>query len=206
MSILDEWELTPEQLTELLSKNPSLRGMLLGYVAEHKLRKIITSFPEVTFTTKFDDHNRKKKGDLYIVYHGKAFNVESKSLQTNTVKFDENQCWTGKIQVDASDRRNITLPNGDQLNTTLLLRGEFDVLAVNCYAFENKWHFIFAKNQDLPCSNYKKYSIEQQNSLIASLITVSWPPKPPFYIDLRSLLDEMIESGCGAIPENVKHD
>ena len=47
MTILDEWNITAEQLTEMLDANPSLRGMLLGYAAEVKLKEIITSFPEV---------------------------------------------------------------------------------------------------------------------------------------------------------------
>lgn len=204
MSILDEWEITPEQLTQLLNSNPSLRGMLLGYVAELKLKEIITSFPEVSYTTKFDDHDRKKKGDLYIVYHGRAFDVETKSLQTNMIKYDEeNKEWIGKAQVDASDRRTIILPSGEELNTTLLLRGEFDVLAVNCYAFENKWRFVFARNSDLPFSSYKKYSEEARTALIASLIPVTYPPKPPFYSDLRALLNEMIADGLGRDPEEI---
>lgn len=205
MTILDEWGITPEQLTELLDENPSLKGMLLGYTAELKLKEIITSFPEVSFTTKFDDHNRKKKGDLYIVYHEKAFDVESKSLQSSMIEFDEkNQEWLGKAQVDASDRRIVTLPSGEEVNTTLLLRGEFDVLAVNCYAFENKWRFVFARNSDLPFSKYKKYSEEARQSLIASLIPLTWPPKPPFYSDLRVLLNEMIEEGLGSDPDNIE--
>lgn len=204
MTILDEWDITAEQLTTLLDENPSLRGMLLGYTAELKLKEIITSFPEVSFTTKFDDHNRKKKGDLYIVYHGKAFDVESKSLQSSMTEYDEkNNIWRGKAQVDASDRRTVTLPSGKELNTTLLLRGEFDVLAVNCYAFENQWRFVFARNSDLPHSSYKKYSEEARNSLIASLIPVSWPPEPPFYSDLRVLLNEMIDEGLGSDPEEI---
>ena len=36
MTILDEWDITAEQLTEMLDANPSLRGMLLGYAAEIK--------------------------------------------------------------------------------------------------------------------------------------------------------------------------
>lgn len=197
-NIFEEWEVSAIQLTNIIKENPSLRGMILGYIAEYKLRDIITSFPEISFVKKFDDHNRRKKGDLYIVYHKTAFNVESKSLQTNTVKFDEeNKCWQGKTQVDASDRRIITLPNGEKLNTTLLLRGEFDVLAVNCYAFKNKWQFIFARNRDLPCSKFKKYSEEARQSLISSLIPVTWPPKPPFYTDLKELLEEMIQEGEG---------
>jgi len=204
MTILEEWDITVEQLTNLLNENPSLKGMLLGYTAELKLKEIITLLPEVSFITKFDDHNRKKKGDLYIVYHGKAFNIESKSLQSSMIKYDsENDLWQGKAQVDASDRRTVQLPSGQELETTLLLYGEFDVLAVNCYAFENKWQFVFARNSDLPHSSYKKYSEEARKSLIASLIPVSLPPEPPFYLDLQILLNEMLEEGLGSDPDKV---
>jgi hypothetical protein len=204
LSILTEWEITPQQLTELLEENPSLRGMLLGYVAELKLKEIVTSIPHVSYTVKFDDHNRKKKGDLYIIYRDKAFDLESKSLQSNMIKWDEyKKRWTGKAQVDGSDRRTINLPDGSALNTTLLLRGEFDILAVSCYAFEGKWRFVFARNSDLPSSNYRLYSEEQRKFLIASLIPVSWPPEPPFYANLRDLLDEMINDGEGTDPSDL---
>lgn len=204
MNILTKWGITPEQLTELLEKNPSLRGMLLGYVAELKLKEIVTSIPNVSYTIKFDDHNRKKKGDLYVIYRDKAFDLESKSLQSRMVKWDEQKKrWTGKAQVDGSDRRVINLPDGTSLNTTLLQRGEFDILAVNCYAFEEKWRFVFARNSDLPHSNYRRYSDEQKKFLIASLIPVTWPPEPPFYANLENLLDEMIEDGQGANPSNL---
>lgn len=205
MTILKKWGISATQLTELLEENPSLRGMLLGYVAELKLKKMISSIPEVSFIKKFDDHNRKKKGDLYIIYKNKAFNVESKSLQTNMIKRDEKKnLWFGKAQVDGSDRRDITFPDGTKLNTTLLLRGEFDILAVNCYAFEKKWNFIFAKNSDLPHSTFKKYTKKQKNRLIASLIPVSWPPLPPFVGNLKTLLDEMVSKGLGRNPDNIE--
>ncbi len=201
MNILEEWDITAEQFTQLLDENPSLRGMLLGYVAELKLREIITTFPEISFVTKFDDHNRRRKGDLYIIYRGKAFDVEAKSLQTATVKWDQTSMrWTGKAQVDASDRRQITMPDGTLLNTTLLLKGEFDVLAINCYAFEQKWDFIFARNSDLPSSTWRGYTETQRENLITSLIPVTYPPEPPFYSDLQVLLDEMIIEGKGANP------
>lgn len=194
MTILKEWDITAKELTELLNENPSLKGMLFGYTAELKLRKIVDSFSGVSFVEKYDDHDRKKKGDLRIVYRGETFDIESKSLQTATIRYDnENREWRGKAQVDASDRRVVTLPSGNELDTTLLLRGEFDVLAVNCYAFENKWKFVFARNTDLPCSTYKKYSEEARRCLIASLIPVTFPPKPPFYSDLKPLLNKMIK-------------
>jgi hypothetical protein len=205
LTILDKWGITAEQLTEMLKNNPSLRGMMLGYVAEYKLKEIISSIPGVSFITKFDDHNRKKKGDLYIIYKNRAFNIESKSLQTNMIsRNEEKKEWIGKAQVDGSDRRDVLFSDGTKLNTTLLLRGEFDILAVNCFAFEEKWNFAFARNRDLPFSTFKKYTKKQRLKLIASLIPVSWPPKKPFRNNLKGLLDEMVTAGLGQNPEKVE--
>lgn len=203
-TIMDEWKVTADELTILLQENPSLRGMLFGYVAELKLREIISTFPGIRSMKKFDDHDRKKKGDLHVIYHHRVFSVESKSLQTSQIKFDaENQIWSGKAQVDASDSRIVTFSSGKTLKTTLLLRGEFDILAVNCYEFSKNWQFQFARNRDLPCSSYKKYTPEEQCALISSLIPVTWPPHPPFCDDLRLLLDEMLEAGEGSDSSEV---
>jgi hypothetical protein len=120
------------------------------------------------------------------------------------IKYDSDRReWQGKAQVDASDRRIVRLPNGKGLNTTLLLRGEFDILAVNCFAFEKKWNFAFARNSELPQSSFRKYSEEERSYLIASLIPVTWPPKPPFYSDLQKILNEMVEEGMGADPQEL---
>lgn len=178
--------------------------MLTGYVAEFKLKEIVTSIPNVTFIQKFDDHNRKKKGDLYIVYRDRAFDLETKSLQSKTVRWDApHERWIGLAQVDGSDRRPVRMPDGTVLNTTLLLRGEFDVLAVSCYAFTSQWDFVFARNRDLPPTSWKGYTPEQSQQLIASLVTVTWPPQPPFYDDLQQLLDEMIAEGAGTSPADL---
>ena len=39
-SILTRWDLTAEELTRVVDRNPSLRGMLLGYIAELKLEQL----------------------------------------------------------------------------------------------------------------------------------------------------------------------
>jgi transcriptional regulator with XRE-family HTH domain len=203
-NLLKDWKVSSKQISSLINQNPSLRGMLLGYIAELKLKELISLLPDISYTYKFDDHDRKKKGDLYIIYRGKAFDVESKSLQTNTIKFDEaTQTWTAKTQVDASDRRNVTLSSGKILNTTLLLRGEFDILAVNCFGFGGEWKFLFTKNTDLPSSTFKGYEESDRKELIASLISVSLPVKPPFFESLKDLLDSMIEEGLGATPDEL---
>jgi transcriptional regulator with XRE-family HTH domain len=188
-SILDRLDLSEEALTKLVDANPSLRGMVVGYVAESKFQEMYLSHVKVTSSQKDDDHDRGKKGDRRIVYDDTEIVVEVKSLQTNTVKKLGEDEWAASAQVDASDRRYITLSDGSKLETTLLLRGEFDVLAVNCYAFGSKWRFVFALNSELATSTYRKYPEEAREQLIASLQKVTWPPEPPFSDDFEAVLD-----------------
>ncbi len=190
-NILERWEITPDVLTKLLAQSPSLRGMLFGYVAEFKLEELWLQPPKITACFKTDEHNRKRKGDRVIIYRGKRFIIEAKSLQTSTVEYKEG-LWTAKSQVDASDRRQVTLPDGTTLATTCLVVGEFDVLAVNVYPFKNEWRFVFAKNRDLPRTSWRGYTSEQRQYLLATMVKVTWPPTPPFYKDLFELLDELI--------------
>jgi hypothetical protein len=177
-------------LTALVDENPSLRGIMLGYVAEHKFRELVEAHPHISATRKYDDHDRKRKSDRVLVYKGEEFSVEVKSLQTNLIQ-KVGTVWRGRAQVDGSDRRIVKFPDGTELNTTLLLRGQFDILAVNCFAFENEWHFAFALNRDLPKSTFKKYTQAQRDQLIASLVPVSWPPEPPFVADPFPLVETL---------------
>ena len=200
--ILDRWELTHEQFTTLIDDNPSLRGVTLGYVAESKFHEMFLGHPDVTAVRKDDDHNRKRKGDRTFSYRGHEFIVEVKSLQTAMVKKLTDGTFFGKSQVDASDRREVTFKDDTKLATTCLLRGEFDILAVNCYAFENEWRFAFARNDQLPQNTYKKYTDAQKAALLPTLIPVTWPPQAPFSDEPFSLLDALVrEREAGKVPE-----
>ena len=199
--LLDDWDITRSELNEVLADNPSLRGMLFGYVAEVKARKAVDAFKGVTKTRKEDDHDRDNKHDLVITYKGHEITLEVKSLQTNSIKrheqLDGTVRYTGKSQVDASDRREIHFSDGTKLNTTLLQYGDFDVLAVNIFAFEDEWRFIYARNKDLPHSTYHKYTEAQRKALIGSLVPVSWPSAPPFKQNLKEVLDEIVKERGG---------
>jgi hypothetical protein len=144
---------------------------------------------------QWSSHNESFK---FILYREQNIRIEVKSLQTNSIRYihsassDSEGYQQAKVQVDASDRREVTFPNGETLSTTCLLVGDFDLLAVNLFAFENKWHFAFAKNDDLPRSKYKKYSEDQRQFLLASAVTITWPLRPPFYEDPLKLLDEIV--------------
>lgn len=191
-TIFDRWDITSEELTEIVDKNPSLRGAMIGYIAEKKLHEIWFSCPQITYSTKYDDHDRKNKGDLVITYKNQSFKIECKSLQTSSVRLKKNK-WTGKCQCDASDRRKVYFPDGTSVETTCLLINEFDLLAVNLFAFENEWRFVFVKNNVLPRTKHKKYTPEQQKLLLKGSVNVSWPPELPFTDEPFQLLDEIIE-------------
>jgi len=166
--------------------------MTVVSIAEFKLEELWLQPPKVTACFKTDDHDRRKKGDRVIIYQGEQFIIEAKSLQTNTIAYKDGQ-WTAKSQVDASDRRQITLPDGTTLSTTCLLVGEFDVLAVNTYPFEGEWRFAFAKNKELPRTSWREYTPEQRQCLLATTVKITWPLEPPFHDDLFEVLDELIQ-------------
>ncbi len=143
-NILDRWSITPDELTTAIDENPSLRGILLGYLAEYKLRSMwFMHKPGVTLHVKHDDHDRKKKGDLVVTYKGRAFTIESKSLQTHSVR-KEGDVWLGKAQCDASDRRTVTFADGSTLETTCLLTGELGLSEVLCQASWVRYLLIFS--------------------------------------------------------------
>ncbi len=205
-SILERWNLTEQELTVIVDANPSLRGMFIGYVAEYKLRRILAANPHVTHLSKPDDHSRKKgdKNDTVITYKGEQFSIEVKSLQTSTIKYDaSNNLDTAKAQVDASDSRKLTFPDGTTLVTTNLLRGEFDILAVNLFQFRKEWEFAFALNSDLPGSRYKNYTETQRGQLLATQVTVTLPIVSPYALNPFDLFDRLLEQRKSESPGNI---
>lgn len=191
-NLLYRWGLTVRELTEIVDANPSMRGLMLGYVAEYKLRKMYFADPRITALVKDDDHDRKSKGDIRFNYRGRSFRVECKSLQTNTIrKVDEG--FVASYQCDASDSRIVRFSDGTSVKTTCLLVGEFDLVAVNLFALEERWRFAFALNRDLPRSRFHKYTPLQQKELIASSIKITWPLKPPYEADPFVLLDRLLD-------------
>lgn len=211
MGFLEDWDLSFNEINELLTDNPSLRSFVSGYAAEMKCRRQwFDSDPRITEVMKYDDHDRTKKGDIAFVYRGQPFTVEVKSLQTNHIKRDANDKLTGKFQCDASDRRKVDFKDGTSVETTCLLVGEFDLLAVNLHGFYGEWKFAFAKNADLPRVNglrgkAKSYTELQLESLLATMMPMKDPPVPPYRIEPWSLLDELIEERAqGNAPAPVR--
>ena len=188
VGFLEDWDLSYNEINELLTANPSLRSFVMGYAAEIKCRNMyFNDKPDITDIYKPDDHDRVEKGDWVMTYKGERLAVEVKSIQTNSLKPKKSGKISPTYQCDASDRRLVTFSDGSTLDTTALLVGEFDVLALNIHSFTGEWNFVFAKNADLPTMEgatrgaAKKYTPLQQRQLIKTLIPIDFEPDPSIY-------------------------
>ncbi|MFC7205124.1 hypothetical protein ACFQJC_16520 [Haloferax namakaokahaiae] len=177
----DYWNASKPEFNEVFNRNPSLMGMMKGYMAEEKLKvDVLEQNPRVQNLHSPDDHDRELKGDWRFDWDGEEhIIVEVKCLQSNYVEARNTLSgevhYTGKYQCDASDRREIELDSGETVETTLLEVGEFDILAVGIFEFGNEWNFVFAKNEDLPKTTYHSYSEAAQDRLIKGMHNIEYP-------------------------------
>ena len=188
---LREWDLTAEEINEIIAENPPVLSTLSGFVAEYKLKKLVLQDPRLSDVTRPRSHDRKSKGDFRFTYRHQSFTLEVKSLDAPKVRKDDSG-FRGTFQCNASDAREVTLPNGERLTTNCLVVGEFDVLAVSLFAFERQWRFAFARNSDLPRSTWSKYTPAQREFLLKSSMTITWPLAAPYHADLFIVLDSIL--------------
>ncbi len=200
MGFLEDWDLSYDEINELLTDNASLRSFVMGYAAEIKCRNMFfRNHPDITNLRKPDDHDRTEKGDWVMDYKGHTMSVEVKSLQTNSLKPKKKGDVAPNYQCDASDARTVRFQDGTELVTTALLVGEFDIVAVNVHAFSGKWDFAFAKNSDLLTmeeSNRgaaKTYTELQKRSLLKTLQPMPRSVPEPYTRNPFDLFDQIIE-------------
>ncbi len=192
MSILNQWKITSKELKHLISSNPSLRGMMMGYVAELHLKKYLKKNKNILSVVKPDDHDRKNKSDFIISYKNKTFRIESKSVQTNSINKISNGEYTAQFQCDASDCREIQV-NNELVKTTSLIFGEFDIVAIPLFPFLDKWKFAFALNKDLAPTESIKYNDNTRPYLIKTTQQITYPLQSPYTDDIFLLLDKLIK-------------
>jgi len=192
INFFDHWDATKEEFNTVFTRNPSIRGMVHGYLAEEKVRNMFfEDHSDVSNIHSPDDHDRDKKADWIFDYDEETIYCEVKSLQSNHVErtdtLEEESTWTGKYQCDASDRRPVTLPNGEELD-------EFDLLAINLFEFGGEWRFAFAKNEDLPNTPYSGYDEEIRQYLIKGTMEINWPLEDdsPYESEPWDILDETV--------------
>jgi hypothetical protein len=177
---------TPEVLMEII-KTPSLRGIVYGYVAEYEFMRYLREELKIEKYHRDDDH-KKTKSDLNFTYKGRQYSVQIKCLQTNSIKL-ANGIFRAVVQNDASDRRKVRLPNGEEIETTCYIAGEYDILVSTVQPFTGSWKFVFKKNKDLSKSKHHRYTKEQRKYLLATQELITYPIEVSGWTDdLLSLL------------------
>ncbi|MBM3744996.1 MAG: hypothetical protein FJW34_04280, partial [Acidobacteria bacterium] len=82
------WGITAEELSEIVAENPSMRGLMFGFVAEYKLKKMWLLRPGITNLVRPRSHDRKQKCDYRFDYRGVNVRVEVKCLDTPKVRYE----------------------------------------------------------------------------------------------------------------------
>jgi 23S rRNA maturation mini-RNase III len=195
LDIIDS--VSPEQLVQSIKRAPSLRGMILGYIAEEMFEVYVReTYPELIEANieKHDDHDRRfNKSDRTITHAGRIYRIQLKSIQTNSIKRCLNSGrLRADVQNDASDRRSVTFADGSTLETTCYLRGDYDILAVPLFPFTGNWTFAYKRNVDCRSSASEKYTDEQKNELLATTEILEWPLRGSWSDNLYDLLDDKI--------------
>jgi hypothetical protein len=194
----------PADLIASIKRAPSLRGMILGYIAEEMFEKHIPLiYPQIAPASieKHDDHDRKaNKSDRTIAHNGRLYRIQLKSIQTNSIC---RNLATGLLQADvqndASDRRSVKLPNGHTVETTCYARDDYDILAVPLYPLSGDWTFAYKRNTECRSTESKKYKPDDQKYLLSTLERIYWPIDNRWHTNLMDLLDNRI----GIIPEPI---
>jgi len=183
---------TMNDIQEMIDENPSLRGFLQGYLAERALKTQILGIPGVTSVTKIQDRD-SDKGDFRVVYKGVPLSIESKSIVTSSVKEDVlSQNWQGTVAVKNTDKREVTVEGVGTIQTTKLYRGQFDILAICCFAVSGEWDFVFIENRFIP-------GAEESNDLLKTKFTVNPSTTPCLTHDLVKLMEKTLEIKAQAL-------
>jgi hypothetical protein len=183
-----------ETILRVLEETPSVRGMVYGNFAEAMFADALVAMGVPVKDQQRDDDHAKTKSDRTFRRVDRAYTVQLKSMQTNSIAQLDDDTFAAKIQCDASDKRPIKLPNGHTVDTTCYQTGEFDVLAVPLQPFLGEWSYAFRLNETLPRTKSTKYAPEDREYLLATLVPIVWPLDDAWTTDLFGLLDAAGES------------
>ncbi|MBS2021742.1 MAG: hypothetical protein JST92_04990 [Deltaproteobacteria bacterium] len=189
MSIVDL--VPPVELVRAIKLAPSLRGMILGYLAEVFFEKSIASLEGVGNIMKHDDHDRtKNKSDRSFDCSGRRYTVQVKSIQTNSLGYNtQTGSIEADVQNDASDKRAVKIPGSKKsVTTTCYLRDEYDILAVPLFPFTGEWNFAYLRNKDCRSTTSEKYPKDVRPWLLATTERLAYPLEGAWTTDLVGLL------------------
>lgn len=177
---------TMDDIQELIDENSSLRGYLQGYLAERALKAQIIQIPGVESVIKIPDRDQEK-GDFKVVYKGVPITIEAKSVMTDSIRSDVlSQTWQGSVMVKNTDKREVQVDGIGTITTTKLERGQFDILAICCFAVSGEWDFLFIENRFIPAA-------DEGYNLLKTKFIVNPGTTPGVTNNLAKLLEKTLE-------------
>lgn len=194
--------LPPAALVQLVKEKPSLRGMVLGNLAELLFEQHVPrNYPAIAAADIIghDDHDRAvNKSDRTITFRGRKYTIQVKSVQTGSIKREvavKRLCAT--VQNDGSDMRKVVFANGSDVTTTCYLRGQYDILAVPLFPFTGTDAFAYKKNEDCRLTQDGRYTDYQRRQLLATTEIITWPLAQDWQTNLLMLLTPEAGSPIG---------
>lgn len=192
------WGITMAQLEKILFLAPNFMAPIFGGVAELKLEDEIKANPLISELWKINDRS-SDRGDRLVKYNGEYISIESKSIEggDRLVNLGGGR-WRCSIKVSGTeDSREVQFSDRSVNKTKHQLRGEFDILAINCFVINDTWRFVYILNSDLPKYKFKKtkdqptnpYTPLQMEELVPQCFRVTWPMPEPYTTDLDEILD-----------------
>lgn len=171
---------TLEDIENIATENPSLRGYLQGYVAEMFLKRKLDQMSGIDNVSKIRDHD-DQKGDFRFNWQGREVTIEVKSMATKTVREDLlNGGFNARVGLQMSDAQ--VAPDGSLTRTAE--RGRYDILAISAFAIGKGWDFYFIANKYLPPSpNYPER--------LSTCFTVNTANTPCLHTDLYEVLEDL---------------
>jgi hypothetical protein len=144
----DSWQ----ELRNTINNDPAVRSFFLANKSEKKLRQHLAQIPGVTEVCNIADSD-PTKADMRFKYLDMPMTIEVKSLGTDSIKEDIlTNSWQGTVAIKNTDKRTYTI-DGLEQSSTHLERGQFDILAINCFAVRGKWEFQFMDNEYIPAKS-----------------------------------------------------
>lgn len=172
--------LTEEEFDDMVESNMAVKGILVGYVAEQRLLKILRLNPEFISVTKIPDKDALK-GDILVQTSDSTFTIEVKCVGSSVVKEDLlSGGLNTKVCLKASDK--IVLSDGE--TTSCAEQGLFDILAICMVTITGTWDYLFIHNRYLPVSN--KYP-----GRLKSTISINTKNMPCLHSDINEVIRDL---------------
>lgn len=172
------------ELENLIDSNPSLKGVMTGYIAEQKLMTQLSATPQLTGIKKIKDHDRIR-GDIEFIYNDKKFTIEVKclrKLKNKSTGFEDVMVggFTGTVEIGTSDR----ITKEDGITSTVIKKNEFSILAVCTILLNDTWDFYFIQSKYLP-------SDREGIDTIRRYLQINTYNMPCLYKDFNKVLQDL---------------